>query len=77
MTLLAALASQLDKAGRRQIRLAFLDILDGLQHQPRSNLLQILAVENFISPETLNLPAEAIATIARSIIAVCTEWRWL
>jgi hypothetical protein len=77
MTLLAALAPQLNITGREQIQLAFLDMLHAMQHQPRSSLLQILAVENLITLDTLNLSAEAIATIARSIIAVCTEWRWL
>jgi hypothetical protein len=71
------LAPQLNITGREQIQLAFLDMLHTVQHQPRSSLLQILAVENLITLDTLNLPPEAIAAIAGSIIAVCTEWRWL
>jgi hypothetical protein len=75
---LAALAPQLDTvAAGQKIQIALLDILDGLQHKLQAELLGILATNNLITPQTLNLSSKSIEDIANSIIEVCTKWRWV
>jgi hypothetical protein len=58
-----------------EVREAFAQRLWEYQARERKDLLRLLADAAFL--RAFNLPKEAYARIAQSIIDICTKWDWL
>lgn len=48
-----------------------------LQNRKREVLLNFLAADGLLTAESLNLPPASLEAIARSVIEICHQWRWL
>ncbi|MCB9078390.1 MAG: hypothetical protein H6631_12400 [Anaerolineaceae bacterium] len=51
--------------------------LEQRRHANRRDLLHLIGQDKLFNREKLGLSEETMVAISRSIVAICTEWRWL
>ncbi|MCB0176089.1 MAG: hypothetical protein KDJ97_36665, partial [Anaerolineae bacterium] len=71
---LTALAAHLPSMAQVEV---VMSELERLRHANRRDLLYLIGQDKLFNREKLGLSEEIMVAISRSIVAICTEWRWL